>query len=71
MGAGDAAPVHDVKKQLPTGATPDPRQTYIMRLWPYIEQTSLAAAETISSSIFILRPVTIDYTLNGLGGQGA
>jgi prepilin-type N-terminal cleavage/methylation domain-containing protein/prepilin-type processing-associated H-X9-DG protein len=59
---------HDAQGQLPAGATVNPRQTYVMRIWPYIEQTSLAARNDLKLE-FYNPPVTIHNTLNGLGGQ--
>lgn len=59
---------HDAQGQLPAGATPDPRQTYVMRIWPYIEQASLAQRNDLKLH-FYNPPVTIHNTMNGLGGQ--
>jgi prepilin-type N-terminal cleavage/methylation domain-containing protein/prepilin-type processing-associated H-X9-DG protein len=59
---------HDAKGQLPAGATPVPRQTYVMRIWPYIEQANLAGRNDLKLD-FYNPPVTIHNTMNGLGGQ--
>ena len=59
---------HDATGQLPAGATPLPRQTYVMRIWPYIEQASLAGRNDLKLD-FYNPPVTIHNTMNGLGGQ--
>jgi prepilin-type N-terminal cleavage/methylation domain-containing protein/prepilin-type processing-associated H-X9-DG protein len=59
---------HDAQKQLPAGATPNPRQTYVMRIWPYIEQAALAQRNDLKLEFYNL-PVTIHNTMNGLGGQ--
>ena len=59
---------HDAQGELPAGATPSPRQTYVMRIWPYIEQASLAARNDLKLD-FYNPPVTIHNTMNGLGGQ--
>jgi hypothetical protein len=45
-----------------------PRQTYVMRLWPYIEETSLAAANDLDVDFWV-PPATIQGTLDGLGGK--
>src|SRR5690349_6524404 len=46
---------HDTKKSLPIGARGPgtavplaPRQTFVMFLWPYIEETALSAANKIT-----------------------
>ena len=59
---------HDVKKQLPFGCTFTPRQTWVMHLWPYIEESSLAEANNLDVDFWV-PPVTIAGTLNGLGGK--
>lgn len=66
---------HDSNKHLPAGATspadvndPKPRQTWVMRLWPYIEQNNLDSRNDLAVD-FYLPPVTILGTLDGLGGQ--
>src|SRR5262245_55372321 len=33
---------HDAKNQFPIGARNNPRQTWVMHLWPYIEKGDLA-----------------------------
>jgi prepilin-type N-terminal cleavage/methylation domain-containing protein/prepilin-type processing-associated H-X9-DG protein len=57
---------HDVKKRLPYGCTFTPRQSWVMHVWPYIEETSLAEANNIKVDFWV-PPVTIEYTLEGLG----
>ena len=59
---------HDAQGRLPAGATPNPRQTYVMRIWPYIEQAALSQRNDLKLH-FYNPPVTIHYTMNGLGGQ--
>ncbi|MBA3483969.1 MAG: DUF1559 domain-containing protein [Pirellulales bacterium] len=59
---------HDARGELPAGATENPRQTWVMRVWPYIEQNNLASRNNVKEHFF-LPPVTIDFTLNGLAGQ--
>jgi prepilin-type N-terminal cleavage/methylation domain-containing protein/prepilin-type processing-associated H-X9-DG protein len=59
---------HDAQKTLPFGATSAPRQTWVMRLWPYIEQNALSSRNDLAKDFYI-PPVTIPGTLNGLGGQ--
>jgi prepilin-type N-terminal cleavage/methylation domain-containing protein/prepilin-type processing-associated H-X9-DG protein len=59
---------HDSQKTLPAGCTQVPRQTWVMRLWPYIEQNALSSRNNLAKDFYI-PPVTIPYTLNGLGGQ--
>lgn len=59
---------HDVKKSFPIGARNNPRQTWVMHLWPYIEQTSLSSKNDFNQH-FYNPPGTIGGTLNGLCGQ--
>jgi prepilin-type N-terminal cleavage/methylation domain-containing protein/prepilin-type processing-associated H-X9-DG protein len=59
---------HDAQGQLPAGATENPRQTWVMRVWPFIEQNNLASRNNIKQH-FYLPPVTIHNTLDGLAGQ--
>ncbi len=67
---------HDSHKILPAGATaPDPqtagvppRQTWVMRIWPYVEQNNLAAQNVLAREFFS-PPATIHNTMNGLTGQ--
>jgi prepilin-type processing-associated H-X9-DG protein len=65
---------HDAKLQLPFGATfPDavhkrPRQTWVIRLWPYIEQNNLASLGDLNAN-FEVPPMTISGTMKGLAGQ--
>jgi prepilin-type N-terminal cleavage/methylation domain-containing protein/prepilin-type processing-associated H-X9-DG protein len=59
---------HDAQGRLPAAATTVPRQTYVMRIWPYIEQSSLAGRNDLKLDFYI-KPVTIENTMDGLGGQ--
>ncbi len=66
---------HDAKKQLPLGSRGPgtvnanaPRQTFVMHLWPYIEETSLSSANAIEKN-FWEPPCTIVFTMNGLAGK--
>lgn len=59
---------HDANDQLPVAATVKPRQTYVMRIWPFIEQAALAQRNDLKLE-FYNPPVTIHNTMNGLGGQ--
>lgn len=59
---------HDVNKNLPAGARTNPRQTWVMYLWPHMEQSTLAMRNNFKRAFFI-DPGTIRYTLNGLTGQ--
>src|SRR5262249_39733073 len=49
---------HDTFKKLPFGSQAIPRQTWVMYLWPYIEQTGLAAKNDLKQH-FYLPPGTI------------
>lgn len=59
---------HDVRLQFPKGSSNNPRQTWVMYLWPYIEQTALADQNDVNQH-FYLPPGTIGNTLNGLCGK--
>ncbi len=59
---------HDVKKRLPYGCLFTPRQSWVMHIWPYIEETSLSEANDLKIEFYV-PPVTIPGTLNGLGGK--
>jgi type II secretory pathway pseudopilin PulG len=59
---------HDAKKRLPIGSRSNPRQTWVMYLWPYIEEFGLHSQNNINQH-FYLPPGTIGGTLNGLTGR--
>jgi hypothetical protein len=61
---------YDARKQLPAGSRSNPRQTWVMFLWPYIEQSPLASRNDLTTH-FYLAPATLDsgYSLRGLTGQ--
>ncbi|WP_442484986.1 DUF1559 family PulG-like putative transporter [Aeoliella sp. SH292] len=64
---------HDTHGKMPMGCRGSrsdnsiPRQTWVMRLWPFIEQTAIDAANDPESHLYD-PPFTIPGTLNGLGG---
>jgi prepilin-type N-terminal cleavage/methylation domain-containing protein/prepilin-type processing-associated H-X9-DG protein len=67
---------HDVNARFPAGSTNNSaatqvprtyRQTYVMYLWPFIEQDNLAKQNTYRE--FYQPPATIHFTMNGLCGQ--
>jgi prepilin-type N-terminal cleavage/methylation domain-containing protein/prepilin-type processing-associated H-X9-DG protein len=65
---------HDAQGRLPHGSTSsDPatkqvRQTWVVRLWPYIEQNNLSRQFDLKTD-FEFPPMTISGTMNGLTGQ--
>jgi prepilin-type N-terminal cleavage/methylation domain-containing protein/prepilin-type processing-associated H-X9-DG protein len=66
---------HDTKKRLPIGSRAPsglrpkvPRQTWVMHLWPFIEETALDAQNEIETN-FYEPPGTIGGTMNGLCGK--
>jgi prepilin-type N-terminal cleavage/methylation domain-containing protein len=61
---------HDVRRQLPKGSSNGAlfRQTWVMYVWPYIEQTSLGERNDYNQH-FYLAPGTIADTMNGLCAQ--
>lgn len=58
---------HDTHSQFPIGARNNPRQTWTMYLWAFIEQNNLANQNIIANH-FYAPPGTIGGTLNGLTG---
>jgi prepilin-type N-terminal cleavage/methylation domain-containing protein/prepilin-type processing-associated H-X9-DG protein len=59
---------HDTYGQLPLGARNNPRQTWVMYLWPYIEQNNLSNKINTATQPFYMPPATVYFTLNGLTG---
>jgi len=55
---------HDTNKVFPFATTTVPRHTYVMSLWPFMEQTPLFNAYDPRQP-FYAAPNTIDWTLNG------
>ena len=58
---------HDTLLQLPLGATNSPRRTWVMFLWPYIEQGNLDVQNDYAQHFYVA-PCTIAGTMNGLCG---
>ncbi len=59
---------HDTRGQFPLGSIGNPRQSWVMYLWPYIEQTALSSKNDLNQH-FYLAPGTVGGTMNGLCGQ--
>ena len=59
---------HDTFKKLPFGSRASPRQTWVMYLWPFIEQTALSAKNDYKKDFYV-PPATIPGTMDGLCGQ--
>ena len=59
---------HDANGTFPAPARNDPRQTWVMYLWPNIEQGPLASLNDTTQP-FYGTPGTVPGTLNGLCGQ--
>lgn len=59
---------HDAMGKFPIGARNNPRQTWVMHLWPYIEQNNMAGMNNLNQQ-FYLPPGTIGGTMSGLCGQ--
>jgi prepilin-type processing-associated H-X9-DG protein len=63
---------HDVMGRFPHGATndahPNRRKTWVLYVWPYIEQDNLAR-QVVHNVPFYNPPHTIHNTMNGLCGQ--
>jgi prepilin-type N-terminal cleavage/methylation domain-containing protein/prepilin-type processing-associated H-X9-DG protein len=59
---------HDILKRFPVGARNNPRQTWVMFLWNYMEQNNLSNKNDTTQPFYVA-PGTIGGTLNGLCGQ--
>ncbi len=59
---------HDTEGHLPIGASNTPRQTWVMYMWPYIEQGNLSRQINVNTQQFYLPPCTIPYSMSGLCG---
>jgi prepilin-type N-terminal cleavage/methylation domain-containing protein/prepilin-type processing-associated H-X9-DG protein len=58
---------HDAEGRLPFGARNNPRQTWVMYLWPYIEQSALSERNDLTQPFYV-PPGTVGGTMNGLCG---
>jgi len=60
---------HDGLGNFPIGSSAGalPRQTWVMNLWPYVEQTSLASRNDLKVNFYEF-PATVGNTMNGLCG---
>jgi prepilin-type N-terminal cleavage/methylation domain-containing protein/prepilin-type processing-associated H-X9-DG protein len=58
---------HDANGQFPAGAKNNPRQTWVMYLWAYVEQAALAQQNNLNQPFYVA-PGTIAGTMNGLCG---
>jgi prepilin-type N-terminal cleavage/methylation domain-containing protein/prepilin-type processing-associated H-X9-DG protein len=59
---------HDSRLQLPIGAINNPRQTWVMHLWSYVEQGPMAQKNDLTQP-FYATPGTIPNTMDGLCGK--
>jgi prepilin-type N-terminal cleavage/methylation domain-containing protein/prepilin-type processing-associated H-X9-DG protein len=59
---------HDTYGDLPPGSVLKPRQTWVLHLWPFIEETALASGLDPNGDMDF-PPFTIQGTLDGLSGQ--
>ena len=59
---------HDANGKLPFGSRSIPRQTWVMHLWPQIDQPALAAQNNYDHD-FDQPPGTIGFTMRGLCAQ--
>jgi prepilin-type N-terminal cleavage/methylation domain-containing protein/prepilin-type processing-associated H-X9-DG protein len=57
-----------VNKHLPVGSQRNPRQTWVMHLWPFVDERGLAGANKLTVD-FSEAPGTINNTMNGLCAQ--
>ncbi len=59
---------HDATGAFPPGARNYPRQTWVMHLWPYIEQDNLSRQINVKTQDVYLPPATNGGTMTGLCG---
>jgi len=59
---------HDANKRLPIGARNNPRQTWVMYVWPYVERADLFARNNLTQAFFN-PPATIPNSMDGLTGM--
>jgi Protein of unknown function (DUF1559) len=59
---------HDANKRMPVGSQNNPRQTWVMFLWAYVDQGPLHSKNDFTKP-FHDPPATIHGTMNGLCGQ--
>jgi prepilin-type N-terminal cleavage/methylation domain-containing protein len=59
---------HDARGRLPIGSRSNPRQTWVMYLWNFIEESGLSKVNDFEQH-FYLEPATIAGTMDGLAGQ--
>jgi prepilin-type N-terminal cleavage/methylation domain-containing protein/prepilin-type processing-associated H-X9-DG protein len=59
---------HDTNGQFPKGSSNNPRQTWVMYLWAYVEQGPMDQRNDLKQHFYVA-PGTIAGTLNGLCGQ--
>lgn len=59
---------HDANKRLPVGSKNNPRQTWVMYVWAYIDQGPLHTLNDFNQH-FYLPPGTIGGTMDGLCGK--
>ncbi|HEV3142387.1 MAG TPA: DUF1559 domain-containing protein [Gemmataceae bacterium] len=61
---------HDSLGTFPLGATNSPRHTWVVHLWPYVEQDNLAKQYgNVNTQQFWQPPATLTFTLNGMCAQ--
>ena len=59
---------HDALGKFPLGAQNNPRQTWVMYLWPFVEQTALSSKIDYTNQPFYTPPATVYNTMTGLCG---
>jgi prepilin-type N-terminal cleavage/methylation domain-containing protein/prepilin-type processing-associated H-X9-DG protein len=59
---------HDTYKRFPLGCRANPRQTWVMYVWPFVEQGVLSQGINMATQNFYTPPATIYHTLDGRTG---
>jgi prepilin-type N-terminal cleavage/methylation domain-containing protein/prepilin-type processing-associated H-X9-DG protein len=60
---------YSTNKKFPLGSRNNPRQTWTMHLWSYIEQDNLASPLNLATQDFYTPPATNPNTMTGMTGQ--
>lgn len=59
---------HDSKSQLPLGSRQGPRQTWVMHLWPYVEQGAIADLADLEAEFYQPPNTVRDGSMSGATG---
>ncbi|QDU88923.1 putative major pilin subunit [Pirellulimonas nuda] len=60
---------HDSQGELPFGSKRDPRQTWVMTLWPYIEESATSVTADLSKAFHVAPNTINDGSMSGATGH--